>query len=162
MWLLDTLLQIDSVRTQRTVNFGVDSAARFGLKCNPFRVNASFRARALRLTHFVKRSKAGNWLLSSASALALAATISPTVGVAQTQVGSWCPNPTAEGLAWAERAQEPKYRFIYIDDAEIDGVSVPKHAPVGENPQAYYRDHARIHHPEPGQYFWGLHQGRLA
>src|SRR5580700_4109533 len=93
MWLLDTLLQIDSVRTQRTVNFGVDSAARFGLKCNPFRVNASFRARALRLTHFVKRSKAGNWLLSSASALALAATISPTVGVAQTQVGSWCPNP---------------------------------------------------------------------
>jgi hypothetical protein len=125
MWLFNPPLQIDSVRTQRrTVKFGVEWAARFELKWNPFRVNASFKAPALdRLTHFGNRSKAGNWLLSSASALALAATLSPTAGVAETQVGSSSPNPMAEALACAERVQESKYRFIYIDDAEIDGVS---------------------------------------
>jgi hypothetical protein len=32
-------------------------------------------------------------------------------------------NPLAFALANAERAQEPKYRFIYNDDDEIDGVS---------------------------------------
>jgi hypothetical protein len=33
------------------------------------------------------------------------------------------PNPFALALANAERAQEPKFRFIYNDDAEIDGQS---------------------------------------
>jgi hypothetical protein len=33
------------------------------------------------------------------------------------------PNPFALALANAERAQEPRYRFIYNDDAEIDGLS---------------------------------------
>lgn len=32
-------------------------------------------------------------------------------------------NPAALALANAERAQEPKFRFIYCDDAEIDGLS---------------------------------------
>src|SRR6516165_560033 len=31
--------------------------------------------------------------------------------------------PLAFALANAERAQEPKFRFIYCDDAEIDGQS---------------------------------------
>jgi Protein of unknown function (DUF1593) len=121
MWLLDTLLHIDWVRNQRTINFG---PARIESKRPPFPVIASFRAPALdRLTHFGNRSKARNLLLSSLSALALATTIDPTAGVAETLVGSSRPNPIAEALAGAERAQEPKYRFIYIDDAEIDGVS---------------------------------------
>jgi len=42
---------------------------------------------------------------------------------AQTQTGLSSPNPAALGLANAERAQEPKFRFIYMDDDEIDGVS---------------------------------------
>src|SRR5262249_39545081 len=33
------------------------------------------------------------------------------------------PNPAALALANAERAQEPKFRFTYCDDAEIDGLS---------------------------------------
>jgi Protein of unknown function (DUF1593) len=37
-----------------------------------------------------------------------------------------------------------------------------QNAPVGSDPQAYYRDDARIHHLEPGQYSRGLHQGLLA
>jgi DNA-binding transcriptional regulator LsrR (DeoR family) len=42
MWLLNISPQIDSVPTQRqTVRFGVEWAARFELKWNPFRVNAS-------------------------------------------------------------------------------------------------------------------------
>ena len=42
---------------------------------------------------------------------------------AQTQTGLSSPNPAALSLANAERAQEPKFRFIYMDDDEIDGVS---------------------------------------
>ena len=42
---------------------------------------------------------------------------------ADSQDRSSGPNPLAFALANAERAQEPKFRFIYCDDAEIDGQS---------------------------------------
>jgi len=42
---------------------------------------------------------------------------------AETQPGLSSPNPAALALANAQRAQEPKFRFIYCDDAEIDGLS---------------------------------------
>jgi hypothetical protein len=56
--------------------------------------------------------------------VALAATISSTMGSpADSQDRYSGPNPFALALANAERAQEPRYRFIYNDDAEIDGLS---------------------------------------
>src|SRR5689334_18907665 len=64
------------------------------------------------------------WLLSSVSIMTVVATFSPTCGLAaDAQASRSGPNPVAYGLANAERAQEPKFRFIYTDDAEIDGVS---------------------------------------
>ncbi|HEX4200885.1 MAG TPA: hypothetical protein VHY59_05155, partial [Chthoniobacterales bacterium] len=51
------------------------------------------------------------------------ATFSPTPVAADTPSGSSAPNPAAVALANAQRAQEPKFRFIYSDDDEIDGVS---------------------------------------
>jgi hypothetical protein len=42
---------------------------------------------------------------------------------AETQSGLSSPNSVALALANAQRAQEPKFRFIYTDDAEIDGLS---------------------------------------
>lgn len=42
---------------------------------------------------------------------------------AETQSGLSSPNSAALALANAQRAQEPKFRFIYTDDAEIDGLS---------------------------------------
>jgi Protein of unknown function (DUF1593) len=42
---------------------------------------------------------------------------------ADTQSGPSAPNPAAVALANAQHAQEPKFRFIYLDDAEIDGLS---------------------------------------
>ena len=56
--------------------------------------------------------------------VALAATISSTMGFpADSQDYRSGPNPLALALENAERAQEPKFRFIYNDDAEIDGQS---------------------------------------
>jgi hypothetical protein len=56
--------------------------------------------------------------------VALIAAFSPATKLkAETQSGLSSPNPAALALANAERAQEPKFRFIYCDDAEIDGLS---------------------------------------
>jgi hypothetical protein len=64
------------------------------------------------------------WLLGSASIMTMVATFSPTCGLAaDAQAGRAGPNPVAYALANSERAQEPKFRFIYSDDDEIDGVS---------------------------------------
>jgi hypothetical protein len=52
------------------------------------------------------------------------ATFSQTTRLkADTQSGLSSPNPAALALANAQRAQEPKFRFVYCDDAEIDGLS---------------------------------------
>jgi Protein of unknown function (DUF1593) len=58
------------------------------------------------------------------STFAVIAAFGPKPGLAaDRQSGSPAPNPAALALANAQRAQEPKFRFIYIDDAEIDGLS---------------------------------------
>ena len=58
------------------------------------------------------------------SAITVIAAFSPKSGLAaDTQSSSSAPNPAALALANAQRAQEPKFRFIYLDDDEIDGVS---------------------------------------
>ena len=56
--------------------------------------------------------------------MTMAAIFSPVCGLAaDAQAIRSGPNPFALALANAERAQEPRYRFIYNDDAEIDGLS---------------------------------------
>jgi Protein of unknown function (DUF1593) len=120
MRLLDTLLKINGIRSRRAIDVDLNAVTEIERKWNLFRTNVPAFDR---LAHFRKRFKGRNRLLSSMSALALATTISPIAGLSETLVGSSRPNPIAEALASVERAQEPKYRFIYNDDAEIDGVS---------------------------------------
>ncbi len=74
------------------------------------------------LRRFVVRPAA--WLLSSASFVTLLVAFNPRPGLgADAQAGRSGPDPFAYALANAARAQEPKFRFIYTDDAEIDGLS---------------------------------------
>ena len=70
------------------------------------------------------KKRPADCLLGLASVIAMVATFNPNCGLAaDTQVCRSGPNPVAFALANAERAQEPKYRLIYCDDAEIDGVT---------------------------------------
>jgi hypothetical protein len=54
--------------------------------------------------------------------MTMVATFSPTSGLAADAQATG-PNPVAYATANAKRAQQPRFRFIYNDDAEIDGVS---------------------------------------
>src|ERR1700751_3779962 len=80
----------------------------------------------MKVPHFLPRFpvRPAGWLLGPASIMTMVATFSSTCGLAaEAQAGRSGPNPIAYALANAERAQQPKYRFIYNDDAEIDGLS---------------------------------------
>lgn len=63
---------------------------------------------------------ASRWCSLFASLMAGTA-FGPLTSAAATAATVSGPNPVAVLLAAAERAQEPKYRVIYNDDAEIDG-----------------------------------------
>ena len=80
----------------------------------------------MKVPHFPPRLpvRPAAWLLGPASIITMVATFSPTCGLAaDAQASGAGPNPLAYALANAERAQEPKFRFIYNDDAAIDGLS---------------------------------------
>jgi len=63
-------------------------------------------------------------LLGPSLVIVLAFAVAPAIGFGgDKRDGNSIPNPIAEALAAAERAQEPKFRLIYNDDAEIDGQS---------------------------------------
>ena len=62
--------------------------------------------------------------LGSSLVIVLAFAVAPAIGFGgDQQDGISIPDSIAEALASAERAQEPKFRLIYNDDAEIDGQS---------------------------------------
>ena len=62
--------------------------------------------------------------LRTASLVALVTSFSSPSGLADDNQGDCSvPNPIAWALQNAERAQQPRFRLIYMDDDEIDGVS---------------------------------------
>ena len=69
-----------------------------------------------------RRYTASRWPILAASILAASTlSIGGAKGVENPSTSANGPAPFAELLAAAERAQEPHYRVIYNDDAEIDG-----------------------------------------
>jgi hypothetical protein len=71
-------------------------------------------------TGFVSFARSLGW----SSVLAAVAALGPISNArSESKLGLSTPDPAAVSLANAERAQEPQFRFIYCDDAEIDGLS---------------------------------------
>lgn len=60
-------------------------------------------------------------ITTSVAAMAILSGASSTM--ASSSTGRNGPDPVADALARTEQAQEPKFRWIYTDDAEIDGLS---------------------------------------
>jgi hypothetical protein len=74
-------------------------------------------------TRVMSFTRSIGWTAILATVAALAPLSNAHGQTSQTKVGLSAPDPAAVSLANAERAQEPKFRFIYCDDAEIDGLS---------------------------------------
>jgi hypothetical protein len=68
-------------------------------------------------------SRVASRILRTTSLAAMAAWLGTSGALAGGSSGRSGPDPMADALARTEQAQEPKFRWIYTDDAEIDGLS---------------------------------------